>query len=42
MGQELLPHRDAVSAAVESRHAQVVKLWTEMLAGIGGGENKAA
>lgn len=40
--QELLPHRDAVSAAVESRHAQVRKLWTEMLGGIGVGENKAA
>jgi hypothetical protein len=41
-GQELVPHRDAVSAAVESRHVQVRKLWTEMLAGIGVGENKAA
>jgi hypothetical protein len=42
MGQELLPRRDAVNAAVESRHAQVRKLSTEMLAGIGVGENKAA
>jgi hypothetical protein len=41
-GQDLLPHRDAVSAAVEGRHAQVRKLWTEMLAGIGVAENKAA
>ena len=36
--QEFLPFRDAVSAAVEHRHAQVRKLWTEMLAGIGVGE----
>jgi len=41
-GQDLLPYRDAVSAAVEGRHAQVRKLWTEMLAGIGVTENKAA
>jgi hypothetical protein len=34
-GQDLLPYRDAVSAAVESRHLQVRKLWTEMLASIG-------
>jgi hypothetical protein len=34
-GDDLLPYRDAVSAAVESRHLQVRKLWTEMLAGIG-------
>jgi hypothetical protein len=32
---ELLPVRDAVTAAVESRHIQVRKLWDEMLAGIG-------
>jgi len=41
-GQDLLPYRDAVSAAVESRHAQVRKLWTEMLAGIGVTETEAA
>jgi hypothetical protein len=34
-GQDLLPYREAVSAAVESRHAQIGKLWTEMLAGVG-------
>jgi hypothetical protein len=34
-GRDLLPYRDAVSAAVESRHLQVRKLWTEMLAGVG-------
>jgi hypothetical protein len=32
---DLLPVRDAVSAAVERRHAQVRKLWLEMLAGVG-------
>jgi hypothetical protein len=32
---DLLPLRDAVTAAVESRHLQVRKLWTELLAGIG-------
>ena len=32
---ELKPVRDAVSAAVESRHRQVRKLWTELLEGIG-------
>lgn len=32
---ELKPVRDAVSAAVESRHLQVRKLWTELLDGIG-------
>lgn len=32
--RELQPFRDAVSAAVEHRHAQVRKLWTEMLATI--------
>jgi hypothetical protein len=41
-GQDLLPYRDAVSAAVEGRHAQVRKLWTEMLGGIGVTEIKAA
>jgi hypothetical protein len=39
---ELLPYREAVSAAVDSRHLQVRKLWTEMLAGIGVSEDKAA
>jgi hypothetical protein len=32
---DLLPLRDAVTAAVEGRHLQVRKLWDEMLAGIG-------
>ena len=32
---DLKPARDAVSAAVESRHRQVRKLWTELLEGIG-------
>ena len=32
---DLLPLRDAVTAAVESRHLQVRKLWDDMLAGIG-------
>jgi hypothetical protein len=32
---DLLPLRDAVTAAVEGRHLQVRKLWTEMLGGIG-------
>jgi hypothetical protein len=41
-GQDLLPYRDAVSAAVEGRHSQVRKLWTDMLAGIGVAESKAA
>jgi len=39
--EELLPYREAVSAAVESRHVQVRKLWTDMLAGIGVAENAA-
>jgi hypothetical protein len=34
-GPDLLPFRDAVSAALERRHAEVRKLWREMLAGIG-------
>jgi hypothetical protein len=34
-GPDLLPFRDAVSAALEKRHAEVRKLWREMLAGIG-------
>jgi len=41
-GQDLLPYRDAVNVAVESRHLQVRKLWTDMLAGIGVTEAKAA
>lgn len=41
-GPDLLPYRDAVSAAVESRHLQVRGLWAEMLAGIGVIEAKAA
>ena len=32
---ELKPVRDAVSAAVEGRHRQVRKLWSELLEGIG-------
>jgi hypothetical protein len=32
---DLLPFRDAVNAAVESRHAQVRELWDDMLSGIG-------
>ena len=32
---ELKPVREAVSAAVETRHRQVGKLWTELLEGIG-------
>jgi len=33
--EELRPVRDAVSTAVEARHKQVRKLWTELLEGIG-------
>jgi len=32
---DLKPVRDAVSAAVETRHRQVRKLWAELLEGIG-------
>lgn len=32
---DLKPVRDAVNAAVENRHVQVRKLWTELLEGIG-------
>jgi len=39
--QDLLPYRDAVNSAVESRHHQVRKLWTEMLVGIGVAEKTA-
>ncbi|RXH18332.1 hypothetical protein [Bradyrhizobium guangzhouense] len=34
-GPDLLPYRDAVSAALERRHREVRKLWREMLASLG-------
>jgi len=34
-GPELAPFRDAVSAALERRHAEIGKLWTEALEGVG-------
>jgi hypothetical protein len=34
-GQDLLPFRDAVSAAVEQRHEQVRELWDTMLKSVG-------
>jgi hypothetical protein len=34
-GDDLKPVRDAVGAAVEARHRQVRKLWSELLEGIG-------
>jgi hypothetical protein len=34
-GDDLLPYRDAVNAAVEQRHRQVRDLWDVMLRGIG-------
>jgi hypothetical protein len=34
-GKDLLPFRDAVSAAVEQRHQQVRELWDAMVRGIG-------
>lgn len=34
-GQDLLPYRDAVNAAVDERHRQVRDLWDAMLRGIG-------
>ena len=34
-GPDLLPFRDAVSTALEKRHAEVRRHWREMLAGIG-------
>ena len=34
-GQDLLPFRDAVNAAVEQRHLEVRELWDAMLRGIG-------
>jgi hypothetical protein len=41
-GQDLLPYREIVSTAVETRHLQVRKLWTEMLAGAGLTDNATA
>jgi hypothetical protein len=43
-GESLVPFRDAVSAALERRHATVRKLWREMLQSVGvsaGDENDA-
>jgi hypothetical protein len=34
-GENLVPFRDSVSAALERRHTQVRKLWREMLQGVG-------
>jgi hypothetical protein len=34
-GPNLVPFREAVSSALERRHAQVRKLWTEALEGVG-------
>lgn len=34
-GADLAPHRDAVSAALEKRHAEIRKLWCETLDSIG-------
>jgi hypothetical protein len=34
-GPELVPFRDAVSSALERRHAELRKLWTEALEGVG-------
>ena len=34
-GPDLLPFRDAVSATLERRHAEVRRLWHETLAGVG-------
>jgi len=34
-GPELVPFRDAISAALENRHHEVRRLWREMLASIG-------
>jgi hypothetical protein len=34
-GPNLMPFREAVSSALERRHAQVRKLWTEALEGVG-------
>jgi hypothetical protein len=34
-GPDIVPFRDAVSSALERRHAEVRKLWTEALEGVG-------
>ena len=34
-GPELAPFRDAVSTALERRHAEIGKLWAEALEGVG-------
>jgi hypothetical protein len=34
-GPELVPFRDAVSSALESRHTEIRKLWTETLESVG-------
>ncbi|WP_061024766.1 hypothetical protein [Bradyrhizobium sp. CCH5-F6] len=34
-GPELVPHRDAVSAALEHRHTEIRGLWTNALEGVG-------
>ena len=34
-GPDLAPFRDAVSATLEQRHAEIRKLWTEALEGVG-------
>jgi hypothetical protein len=34
-GPELVPFRDAVSSALESRHTEIRKLWTEALESVG-------
>ena len=34
-GEDLLPFRDAVSAGLEGRHAEVRRLWCEMLQSVG-------
>lgn len=34
-GPELVPFRDAVSSALERRHAEIRKLWTDALEGVG-------
>jgi len=34
-GESLVPFRDAVNSALERRHAEVRKLWSEALEGVG-------
>lgn len=34
-GPELLPHRDAVTAALERRHVEIRRLWADTLEGVG-------